>query len=70
MGVFIAPQTSAEKNFIDYIESGMDNVGYLTGERALQNSDVFTGVNIIGGDIGKSLFRKVPDEHADQSFYN
>ncbi len=68
MGVYIAPQTSAEKNFIDYIESGMDNVGYLTGERALQNSDVFTGVNIIGGDIGKSLFRKVPDEHADQSF--
>lgn len=68
MGVFIAPQTKAEKNFIDYIESGMDNLGYLTGERALQNSDVFTGVNIIGGDIGKSLFRKVPDEHADQSF--
>lgn len=68
MGVFVAPQTKQEKNFVEYIESGLRNGAVLTGENALRNSDVFTGVNIIAGDIGKSVFRKVPDKPSQKSF--
>lgn len=70
MGVFIAPKEVSNKDFIDYISGGMDNLKYLVGERALENSDVFTGVNIIGGDIGKSSFRKVPEMQSNQEFIN
>lgn len=68
MGVFVAPRTSKEQNFIDYINQGDIIIPKISGMHALENSDVFTGVNIIAGDIGKSFFRSVPDEPAADEF--
>lgn len=66
MGVFIAPKSMTSDRFIDYINNGMMDIPPLTGLDALKNSDVYTGVNIIAGDIGKTMFRNVPDEPSDK----
>nr|DAH82273.1 MAG TPA: portal protein [Caudoviricetes sp.] len=68
MGVFIAPRTTSEQQFIDYINQGDIAIPEIAGLDALKNSDVFTGVNIIAGDIAKSMFRSVPDEKSNPEF--
>src|SRR5699024_907409 len=66
MGVFVAPRGNKEADFINYIESDAIFMPEVTGIRALDNSDIFTGVNILGGDLGQSLFRPVPNESHDK----
>lgn len=66
MGVFVAPRGNKEADFINYIESDAIFMPEVTGIRALDNSDIFTGVNILGGDLGQSSFRPVPNESHDK----
>lgn len=67
MAVFLNKTTSAatQQQVIDFIK-GVDiyNTDF-SGERALRNSDVFTGINIIAGDIAQSPFKaKAPESEA------
>lgn len=58
MGLFINngnPVT--EQQFIDYINTGTVYTTNFTGLKALTNSDIYTGVNIIAGDIAQSPFK-------------
>lgn len=68
MGVFISSKTNTKSNFIDYIESSDINISEVTGVKALTNSDIFTGVNILSGDLGQSRFKKVQKGKADTGF--
>lgn len=70
MGIFIAPKANTKQNFIDYIESSDINWSDMTGVKALSNSDIYTGVNIIGGDIAQSPFKAVANSKADENFIN
>lgn len=68
MGVFVAPRSTTKQNFIDFIESSDIYSTEITGEKALRNSDIFTGINIISGDLGQSKFRPTKHSEADEQF--
>lgn len=68
MGLFINngnPVT--EQQFIDYINTGTVYNTNFTGLKALTNSDIYTGVNIIAGDIAQSPFKPVETTTIDES---
>lgn len=68
MGLFVGNEgrTVSEREFIDYINGSTIYGTSYTGKKALENSDVFTGVNIIAGDIAQSPFRGVKDAQVDE----
>lgn len=68
MGVFVAPRSTTKQNFIDFIESSDIYSTEITGEKALRNSDIFTGINIISGDLGQSKFRPTKNSEVDEQF--
>lgn len=68
MGVFVAPRSTTKQNFIDFIESSDIYSTEITGEKALRNSDIFTGINIISGDLGQSKFRPAKNSEVDEQF--
>lgn len=68
MGVFVAPKSTTKQNFIDFIESSDIYSTEITGEKALRNSDIFTGINIISGDLGQSKFRPTKNSEVDEQF--
>lgn len=58
MGLFINEgRTVNEQQFIEYINSGTVYGTNFMGMKALENSDIYTGVNIIAGDIAQSPFK-------------
>lgn len=68
MGLFINngnPVT--EQQFIDYINTGTAYTTNFTGLKALTNSDIYTGVNIIAGDIAQSPFKPAATTSVDDS---
>lgn len=68
MGLFINngnPVT--EQQFIDYINTGTVYTTNFTGLKALTNSDIYTGVNIIAGDIAQSPFKPAATTSVDDS---
>lgn len=68
MGLFINngnPVT--EKQIIDYINTGTAYTTNFTGLKALTNSDIYTGVNIIAGDIAQSQFKPAATTSVDES---
>lgn len=68
MGLFINngnPVT--EQQFIDYINTGTAYTTNFTGLKALTNSDIYTGVNIIAGDIAQSQFKPAATSSVDES---
>lgn len=68
MGLFINngnPVT--EQQIIDYINTGTVYTTNFTGLKALTNSDIYTGVNIIAGDIAQSPFKPVETTTIDES---
>lgn len=68
MGVFVAPRSTTKQNFIDFIESSDIYSTDITSENALRNSDIFTGINIISGDLGQSKFRPTKNSEVDEQF--
>lgn len=68
MGLFINNGTPVtEQQFIDYINTGTVYSTNFTGLKALTNSDIYTGVNIIAGDIAQSQFKPVNNSTVDES---
>lgn len=68
MGLFINNGTPVtEQQFIDYINTGTVYSTNFTGLKALTNSDIYTGVNIIAGDIAQSPFKPVNNSTVDES---
>lgn len=66
MGLFINKDTPVtEQQFIDYINTGTVYSTNFTGLKALTNSDIYTGVNIIAGDIAQSPFKPVNNSIID-----
>lgn len=58
MGLFINEgRTVKEQQFIEYINGGTIYGTDFMGMKALKNSDIYTGVNIIAGDIAQSPFK-------------
>lgn len=67
MGLFINngdPVT--EQQVIDYINTGTVYTTNFTGLKALTNSDIYTGVNIIAGDIAQSPFKPAETTTIDE----
>lgn len=68
MGLFINNGNSVtEQQFIDYINTGTVYTTNFTGLRALTNSDIYTGMNIIAGDIAQSPFKPVNNSSIDDN---
>lgn len=68
MGLFINSDTPVtEQQVIDYINTGTVYSTNFTGLKALTNSDIYTGVNIIAGDIAQSPFKPVNNSTIDDS---
>ncbi|QYW06723.1 portal protein [Enterococcus phage Bp29] len=68
MGLFINNGTPVtEQQFIDYINTGTVYSTNFTGLKALTNSDIYTGVNIIAGDIAQSPFKPMNNSAVDES---
>lgn len=68
MGLFINNGNPvAEQQFIDYINTGTVYTTNFTGLKALTNSDIYTGVNIIAGDIAQSPFKPAETTTIDES---
>lgn len=68
MGLFINNSTPVtEQQFIDYINTGTVYSTNFTGLKALTNSDIYTGVNIIAGDIAQSPFKPGNNSTVDES---
>lgn len=68
MGLFINngnPVT--EQQIIDIINTGTAYTTNFTGLKALTNSDIYTGVNIIAGDIAQSPFKPAATTSVDDS---
>lgn len=58
MAVFLTETKSmSEQQFIDYINNELSYGKEYSGENALKNSDIYTGINIIAGDIAQSPFK-------------
>jgi HK97 family phage portal protein len=68
MGVFVQNEgrTMNEQQFIDYVNGVTIYGTSYGGMNALQNSDVYTGVNIIAGDIAQSPFKPVGETVLDK----
>lgn len=68
MGLFINTNTPVtEQQLIDYINTGTVYSTNFTGLKALTNSDIYTGVNIIAGDIAQSPFKPVNNSSIDEN---
>lgn len=68
MGLFINKDTPVtEQQLIDYINTGTVYSTNFTGLKALTNSDIYTGVNIIAGDIAQSPFKPVNNSVIDEN---
>ncbi|UUW40458.1 portal (connector) protein [Enterococcus phage vB_Efm_LG62] len=68
MGLFINNGNAVtEKQIIDYINTGTAYTTNFTGLKALTNSDIYTGVNIIAGDIAQSPFKPAATTSVDDS---
>ena len=68
MGLFINNNTPVtEQQLIDYINTGTVYSTNFTGLKALTNSDIYTGVNIIAGDIAQSPFKPVNNSSIDDN---
>lgn len=68
MGLFINKDTPVtEQQLIDYINTGTVYSTNFTGLKALTNSDIYTGVNIIAGDIAQSPFKPVNNSSIDEN---
>lgn len=68
MGLFINKDTPVtEQQLIDYINTGTVYTTNFTGLKALTNSDIYTGVNIIAGDIAQSPFKPVNNSSIDEN---
>ena len=68
MGLFINKDTPVtEQQLIDYINTGTVYSTNFTGLKALTNSDIYTGVNIIAGDIAQSPFKPVNNSIIDDN---
>ena len=68
MGLFINKDTPVtEQQFIDYINTGTVYSTNFTGLKALTNSDIYTGVNIIAGDVAQSPFKPVNNSSIDDN---
>lgn len=68
MGLFINKDTPVtEQQLIDYINTGTVYSTNFTGLKALTNSDIYTGVNIIAGDIAQSPFKPVNNSSVDEN---
>lgn len=68
MGLFITKDTPVtEQQLIDYINTGTVYSTNFTGLKALTNSDIYTGVNIIAGDIAQSPFKPVNNSVIDDN---
>ena len=68
MGLFINKDTPVtEQQLIDYINTGTVYSTNFTGLKALTNSDIYTGVNIIAGDIAQSPFKPVNNSVIDDN---
>lgn len=67
MGVFVQNEgrTMSEQQFIDYVNGVTIYGTSYGGVKALVNSDVYTGVNIIAGDVAQSPFKAVTDTTVD-----
>lgn len=67
MAVFFGGKTQSERAFIEYIE-GQDIYGTdFTGNKALKNSDIYTGVNILASDIAQSSFKHKNPSNKDDN---
>lgn len=68
MGLFINNGDQVtEQQIIDYINTGTVYTTNFTGLKALTNSDIYTGVNIIAGDIAQSPFKPVKTTTIDEN---
>jgi HK97 family phage portal protein len=68
MGLFINKDTPVtEQQLIDYINTGTVYSTNFTGLKALTNSDIYTGVNIIAGDIAQSPFKPINNSSIDEN---
>ena len=68
MGLFINKDTQVtEQQLIDYINTGTVYSTNFTGLKALTNSDIYTGVNIIAGDVAQSPFKPVNNSSIDDN---
>lgn len=68
MGLFINSDTPVtEQQVIDYINTGTIYSTNFTGLKALTNSDIYTGVNIIAGDIAQSPFKPINNSTIDDN---
>lgn len=68
MGLFINKDTPVtEQQLIDYINTGTVYSTNFTGLKALTNSDIYTGVNIIAGDVAQSPFKPVNNSSIDDN---
>lgn len=55
-----------ERQIIDFINGSQIYSTDFTGERALRNSDIFTGINIIAGDIAQSPFKSKSGSYSNE----
>lgn len=69
MGVFVQNEgrTMNEQQFIDYVNGVTIYGTSYGGLNALKNSDVYTGVNIIAGDIAQSPFKPKFETQIDEN---
>lgn len=66
MGLFINNSDPVtQQQLVDYINTGTIYSTNFTGLKALTNSDIYTGVNIIAGDIAQSPFKPINNSTVD-----
>lgn len=72
MGVFVQNEgrTMNEQQFIDYVNGVTIYGTSYGGLNALKNSDVYTGVNIIAGDVAQSPFKPLNETTVDSDLLN
>lgn len=72
MGVFVQNEgrTMNEQQFIDYVNGVTIYGTSYGGLNALKNSDVYTGVNIIAGDVAQSPFKPLNETTVDSNLLN
>ena len=73
MGVFVGNKGRSmnEQELIDIINGGTMQYGTtFSGLNALKNSDVYTGINIIAGDIAQSPFKFKTGSVSDENLLN
>lgn len=65
MGLFVKGISRQSDAIVEYINQTNVYGTSFTGEQALKNSDVFTGVNILAGDVAQSPFKPKPNVSVD-----